>query len=94
MLTLAGQLIKSSVGTCGVLLLLFEVLSPLLSVVAMALLLKGVAALIQPLGEGGIATMFTNISNDLEYFIAGLLLVAFLYFMLVMGILHSVNYFI
>ena len=78
MLTSAGLLIKSSVGICGLLLLLFEILSPVILLSAFSLILKFVGAIVQPIGEKTLFSLLSDLSKDIEYFIAGLLTVAFM----------------
>jgi stage III sporulation protein AE len=94
LLTSAGHLIKSAVGTCGIILLGAEVFTPLLSYIALVLLLKGVAAVVQPLGESKLSSLLGEVAHDVEYFLAGLLLVAFLYLVLIMLAIHSATYFL
>ncbi len=51
MLTSAGLLIKSSVGVCGLILLLFEIIGPIILLASFSLILKFVGAIVQPIGE-------------------------------------------
>ena len=94
MLTSAGLLIKSSVGICGLLLLLFEILSPVILLSAFSLILKFVGAIVQPIGEKTLFSLLSDLSKDIEYFIAGLLTVAFMYALIIMLVINSVNSFI
>jgi stage III sporulation protein AE len=94
MLTSAGHLIKSSVGTCGVILLLLQIIPSTLSLMALSLLLKGIGAIVQPLGEGEICGLLGDVSSDTEYLLAGLLLVGFLYILFMMLAVRSVTYFL
>ena len=48
MLTSAGLLIKSSVGICGLVLLLFELIGPIILLASFSLILKLVGAIVQP----------------------------------------------
>ncbi len=93
-LTSAGMLIKNSVGLCGIILLLFEIAQPIILLAALSLLLKLVSAIVQPLGENSLCGLFAEIANDVEYFIAGLLMVAFMYALIVMLMINSANAFI
>lgn len=94
MLTSAGLLIKSSVGLCGLILLLFEIIGPIILLAAFSLILKFVGAIVQPIGEKTLFDLLSDLSKDIEYFIAGLLTVAFMYALIIMLIVNSANSFI
>lgn len=94
MLTSAGLLIKSSVGLCGLLLLLFEIIGPVILLSAFSLILKFVGAIVQPIGEKTLYELLSDLSKDIEYFIAGLLTVAFMYSLIIMLVINSANSFI
>ena len=94
MLMSAGLLIKSSVGLCGLLMLLFEIIGPIILLASFSLILKLVGAIVQPLGEKTLFSLLSDLSKDIEYFIAGLLTVAFMYSLIIMLIINSANSFI
>ncbi len=94
MLTSAGLLIKSSVGLCGLILLLFEIIGPIILLASFSLILKFVGAIVQPIGENTLFSLLSDLSKDIEYFIAGLLTVAFMYALIIMLIINSANSFI
>lgn len=94
MLTSAGLLIKSSIGVCGLILLLIEILQPVIALAAFSLILKFVGAIVQPIGENVLYSLLSDLSKDIEYFIAGLLTVAFMYALIIMLIINSANCFI
>ena len=94
MLTSAGLLIKSSVGVCGIILLLLEIIKPVILLVAFSTVLKIVGAIVQPIGEDVLFSLLSDLSKDIEFFIAGLLTVAFMYALVVMLIINSANSFI
>ena len=94
MLTSAGLLIKSSVGICGLIMLLFELIGPIILLSAFSLILKFVGAVVQPIGENKLFSLLSDLSKDIEYFIAGLLTVAFMYALVIMLIINSANSFI
>lgn len=94
MLSSAGLLIKSSVGVCGIILLLFEIIQPVITLIAFSIILKLVGAIVQPIGENGLYGLLSDLSKDIEYFIAGLLTVAFMYALVIMLIINSANSFI
>ena len=94
MLTSAGLLIKSSVGLCGIILLLGEIIGPVILLSSFSIILKVVGAVVQPIGENSLYGMLSDLSKDIEYFIAGLLTVAFMYALVIMLIVNSANSFI
>lgn len=94
MLASTGILIKSSVGICGLLLLLGEIIGPIISLAAFSLILKVVGAIVQPIGENTLYNLLSDLSKDIEFFIAGLLTVAFMYALIIMLIINSANSFI
>jgi stage III sporulation protein AE len=94
MLTSAGLLIKSSVGICGLLLLLAELIQPIILLISFSIILKFVGAVIQPVGEQTLYSLLSDLSKDIEFFIAGLLTVAFMYALIIMLIINSANSFI
>lgn len=94
MLTSAGLLIKSSVGICGLIMLLFELIGPVVLLISFSILLKFVGAVVQPIGENTMFSLLSDLSKDIEFFIAGLLTVAFMYSLIIMLIINSANSFI
>ena len=94
MLASAGLLIKSSVGLSGIILLLAEIIGPVVLLSSFSIILKGVGAIVQPIGENNIFGLLSDLSKDIEYFIAGLLTVAFMYALVIMLIINSANSFI
>lgn len=94
MLSSAGLLIKSSVGVCGIILLLFEIIQPVITLISFSIILKIVGAIVQPIGESVLYGLLSDLSKDIEYFIAGLLTVAFMYALVIMLIINSANSFI
>lgn len=94
MLTSAGLLIKSSVGLCGIILLVGEIIGPIVLLASFSIILKIVGAIVQPIGENSVYGLLSDLSKDVEFFIAGLLTVAFMYALMVMLIINSANTFI
>lgn len=94
MLTSAGLLIKSSVGLCGIILLIGEIIGPIVLLASFSIILKIVGAIVQPIGENSVYGLLSDLSKDVEFFIAGLLTVAFMYALMVMLIINSANTFI
>lgn len=94
MLTSAGLIIKSSVGVFGIFLILGEIIRPVVLLVAFSLILKAVGAIVQPIGENVLFSLLSDLSKDVEYIMAGLLTVAFMYALVIMLIISSANSFI
>lgn len=94
MLASAGLIIKSSVGLCGIFLILGEIVRPVVVLVSFSVILKAVGAIVQPIGENMLYSLLSDLSKDIEYFIAGLLTVAFLYALVIMLVISSANSFI
>lgn len=94
MAVMAGSLVRNSVGLCGIALLIGVILEPLLLLASFSLMLKLAAAAVQPLGESVLADMFTSVSKDVSFFIAGLLTVAFMYVLVIMLVINSAGSFI
>lgn len=94
MVVAAGSLIRSSVGIVGIVLLIIEVGPPIVMLIAFSIMLKTVAAIMQPIGERTVHDMFADLSSDTEYLIAGMCTAAFMYALVVMLIINSTSNFI
>ena len=81
-------------GICGLLLLLAELIQPIILLISFSIILKFVGAVIQPVGEQTLYSLLSDLSKDIEFFIAGLLTVAFMYALIIMLIINSANSFI
>ena len=88
-LVLAGSsLIKSALGSFSVFLLFATILRPVLLFAAFQLFLRLCAAATEPVG-GKISSFLSSLANDCVFFVAGLLCVAFLYFLTVILLVCS-----
>lgn len=94
MLTSAGLLIRSSVGVCGIVLLLSEIIGPVIVLASFSIILKGVGAIVQPIGENSLFNLLSDLSKDVEYLLAGLLTVSFMYALVIMLVISSANSFL
>jgi stage III sporulation protein AE len=94
MIVSAGSVIKSSVGLFGIILLISEIIQPIILLVGFSLMLKVVGAVVQPIGEGTLYSLYSDLSSDVDYFIAGLLTVTFMYTLIIMLMINSANSFI
>ena len=75
-------------------LLIVEIAPPIILLAAFSLILKLVAAIVQPIGESTLFALFSDLASDVEYFIAGMCTVAFMYALVVMLIISSATNFI
>ena len=89
MIVMSGSVVRSSLGILGIVMLLSEIIQPILMLASFSVMLKVTAAIAQPLGEKTLYSLFTDFSKDIEYLIAGILMVAFLYFLVVMLVINS-----
>ena len=94
LLTAAGLLIKNSVGVCGLIMLVAQIVSPLVLLIAFSLMLRIAGAIAQAAGEGEVCGLLNELSSDTQYFTAGLLTVAFMYVLMIMLTINSAVSFI
>lgn len=91
-LVIAGSvLIKNAVGSCGIALLVIVLAAPLIQLIVCNLFLKLAAAVTEPVGDTGISDFLASVSGTINYFIAGLLAVAFMYFVTMLLLICSSN---
>lgn len=91
-LVIAGSiLIKNSVGSCGILLLAFALAGPLIQLIVYNLFLKLSAAVVEPIGDAGIADFLSSLAGTINYFTAGILVVGFMYFVTMLLLICSSN---
>lgn len=57
-------------------------------------MLKLTGAIVQPLGDGKIHSLYFDLSKDVEYVIAGILMISFMYLIVIMAIANSIQSFI
>lgn len=84
-------LIKNAVGSFGILLIIATILTPFVAIVAFSLFLKLTSAIIQPVTDNRICEFFSNISAGLNYLIAAVLSVGFMYLLTVVLLICSTN---
>lgn len=78
-----STLIKSAVGYLGVVLLAAVLLKPLVRLIAANVLLRFTAAVTQPLGDTRISDFLSESADTLNLCLAGVLLAAFMYFLMI-----------
>ena len=77
------------IGPLSIFLLVAVLFEPLLTLIAANVFLRLTAAVTQPIGESRIPDFLTETADNLNYCTAGLLFVAFLYFLTVVLVICS-----
>lgn len=85
----SSVLIKNSLGSMGIFLMISVLFDPLILLICVNLLLRLTAAITQPFGDGKIANFLEETAENLNYCTAGLLFTAFLYFLSIMLMICS-----
>ncbi len=94
-LVVAGSvLIKNSVGILIIFAIFYIVILPVLSMAVFSLLLKLVAALIEPISDVRISNFCFSLSKTISYLIACILVVGLMLFITVLLMIFSANAFI
>lgn len=94
-LAVAGSiLIKNSLGTVSIFLLLGVLFEPLVLLICTNVLFKLTAAITAPLGETRISDFLTNTSKHLNYCSAAAIFTAFMYFLCVLILVCSAEAFL
>lgn len=89
-LAVAGSvLIKNSLGSLGIFLMVAVLSEPLISLIAANLFLRLTSAVTEPLGDSRISDFLGETADNLNYCTAGLLFVGFLYFVLIVLMICS-----
>ena len=89
-LAIAGSvLIKNSLGSMGVFLMIFIIFEPLILLISLNLLLRFTAAITQPFEDSRISNFLGETADNLHYCTASILFIAFLYFLSVLLIVCS-----
>ncbi len=87
----SSSLIKNAIGAAGLLLLAGTILSPILELVIFMLALKLMAGIIEPLGDGKIASFVSTLSKNMSLLISILVAVSFMYTLLTGLVMCSAN---
>lgn len=89
-LAVAGStLIKNSLGSLGIFMLVSVLFEPILLLITVNLLLRLTAAIAQPFGDSRVADFLGETAENLHYCTAGLLFTAFLYFLTIVLMICS-----
>ena len=84
-----GILIKNSLGSMSIFLMIAVLFEPLVLLISVNVLLRLVSAITQPFGESRISDFLGETAENLHYCTAGLLFTAFLYFLTIMIMIFS-----
>ncbi|RDW21958.1 stage III sporulation protein AE [Oceanobacillus chungangensis] len=87
----ASLLLKNAVGIVGLIIILFFALFPAIKVMAIALIYKIVAAILQPIGDGPVIKTLNTISNYILYILACLLAVSLMFLLAIVIIVIASN---
>lgn len=89
-LAVAGSvLIKNSLGSMSIFLMLSVLFEPLILLISVNMLLRLVAAITQPFVDSRISDFLGETAENLHYCTAGLLFTAFLYFLSIVLMIYS-----
>lgn len=84
-------LVKNAVGTTAMILLFVSVLPVLMQVLLLSLSLRFAGAVVEPLGDGRIATLVSNLGKNLVLLVSVVLAISFLYFVFLLLIVCTGN---
>lgn len=84
-------LLKNAVGLVGLIAIGFITLFPVLKIIAIVIIFKVSAALIQPLGDSNIADTIQSMSNSLIMVFASVATVALMFFLAIIIIVTTAN---
>jgi len=87
----ASLLLKNAIGIVGVMIIIFLALFPALKIIAIALIYKIAAAVLQPLGDGPMISSLNTISQFVVYILACLLTVTLMFFLSIVIIIVASN---
>ncbi len=87
----ASLILKNTLGIAGVVILLGIALFPALKILAIALIYKIAAALLQPVGDGPVVTAMSVISKHMMYIFASLLMVSMMFFLVIVIMVAASN---
>ena len=89
-LAVAGSiLIKNSLGSMSIFLMVSVLFEPLVLLVSVNVLLRFTSAVTQPFGDSRISDFLGDTAENLNYCTAGLLFTAFMYFLTIMLFVFS-----
>ncbi len=90
----SGVLIKNALGLCGLILIISVFVPPLIQLISFSLFLKLAAGVIEPFADSRMSEYMYSLAKNLNYVLASLLVVGFMYVITVVLVLYSGGYFI
>lgn len=87
----ASLVLKNTLGIAGVVILLGIAVFPSIKVLAIAIIYKLAAALLQPLGDGPVIQAMDVISRHIFYIFAALLMVSMMFFLVIVIMVAASN---
>lgn len=75
----SGILIKNALGICGIILIVAGFAAPLVELIAFIFFLKLAAGIIEPFAESKMADYMSSLAKNLNYVLAAMLTVCFMY---------------
>lgn len=87
----ASLVLKNTLGIAGVVILLGIAVFPAIKVLAIAIIYKIAAALLQPLGDGPIIQAMDVVSRHILYIFAALLMVSMMFFLVIVIMVAASN---
>ncbi len=92
---LAGSvLIKNSIGITAIFILFFTIISPIMYIAVFSLLLRFTSAITENIGDVRISNFCTSISKCITYLCASIVMVAFMFFIMIVLIILTGNAFL
>ena len=85
----SGVLIKNAIGVCGLALVIGSFVPPLAELVAFSLFLKLVAGVIEPFADSRISDYVFSLAKNLNYILASVLVVCFMYVLTIVIVITS-----
>ncbi len=90
----AGILIKNALGVCGIILVLFAFVSPLVELIVFTLFLKLASGIIEPFTDNKMSDYMVTLAKNLNYVLASILVVSFMYIITIVLIICTGGAFI
>ncbi len=87
----SSSLIKNAIGAAGLLLLAGTIISPIIELIIFTLALKLMAGIIEPLGDGKIASFVNTLSKNMTLLVSMVVAVSFMYIVLTGLVMCSAN---
>ena len=87
----ASVLLKNSVGTVGLVILLLLITFPAIKIFLIALLYKLASVILQPIGDKVVIKCLNEISKNLLYVLASFMIVAFMFFLTITIVITAGN---